>query len=82
VAHGVFGDLAVDYGSRSADGHPKAWTVYSLADRVPAVRLEIDVDHGVWNQPVEAAAFALDVAGKAPMSLEDLRESGPLRRRR
>ena len=82
LAQGVFGDLAVDYRERAADdGRPKQWTVFSLPGREPIVRLNVEVDHGTWNQPIDPTAFVLDVTGRAPMTIDELRQSGPLRKR-
>jgi hypothetical protein len=75
---GYFDDLAVDYRAY-VDGVPREFSVVSTRADGPIVRLDLDVRDVVLNADVPEAAFRVVVPdGAARISLDELRETGPL----
>lgn len=78
VRAGTFGDFAVDY--RSFDrGMPRRIALRSTAGHAPAVSLSLDVTSVDLSGSTPLSAFSVNIPDDAsPMSIEELRQSGPL----
>lgn len=81
VMNGLFDNLTVQY-RKFAGQWPKQWQLVSEAGRDPAIGLNVDVDNTTVGEPLEASVFSLDMPANATqITLDELRESGPLRRK-
>lgn len=79
--HGTFDGLVVTYG-RFASSLPAAWRLSSEASRDPSVDLSVSVDDMTAGSPIAPSVFSLTLPDDAtPMTLDELRQSGPLRRK-
>ena len=80
-AAGSFDGLVVTY-SDFAGSLPNHWKLTSQPDRQPAVSLSVTVASQRIGEAIKPDAFTLDLPDDvSPMSLEELRQSGPLRRK-
>jgi hypothetical protein len=75
-------DLRVEY-SAGADGWPAELQIASQAGRAPVLALALSARQIEINAPMPASTFSVAVPpGAAPLSLADLRASGPLGEKR
>lgn len=89
AVHGVFDGLIVTYeqfsaaaSSAASPGLPLTWRLTSAPGRDPSVALAVRVASGTAGASVPATAFRLTLPNDAvPMTLDELRESGPLRKK-
>jgi hypothetical protein len=81
TAHGTFDGLVVTY-RRFASSLPAEWLLTSEAGRDPSVALSVIVDDVTTGAPIASSVFTLTLPGDVtPMTLDELRQSGPLRRK-
>jgi hypothetical protein len=80
-AHGTFDGLVVTY-RRFSSTLPDEWSLSSEAGRDPSIGLSVSVDDMTTGGPIASSVFTLALPGNVtPMSLDELRQSGPLRRK-
>lgn len=78
VRAGRFDDVLVDYGA-IVDGTPRDVRIQSAAAGRPAVSLDLRVQVVQTNATLDAALFRVNVPDDAaPISLDELRRTGPL----
>jgi hypothetical protein len=81
TAHGTFDGLVVTY-RRFASSLPAEWQLSSEAGRDPSVDLSVSVDDVTAGSPIAPLVFTVTQPPDAtPMTLDELRQSGPLRRK-
>lgn len=79
VRAGAFDQVRVTYGRLLASGYPQRIDLRTAPGREPEVSLSLRVDSATVDPVLPASIFDVAVpAGTQPMSLEDLRASGPL----
>lgn len=79
---GLFDGLVVEYEHFTAavSAFPAEWRIDSEAGRDPSVRLSIEAADITVGEPLAASVFTYSLpADAASMTIEELRESGPLR---
>lgn len=78
--HGTFDGLVVSY-RRFSSALPDEWQLSSDAGREPSIALSVGVDDMTIG-PIASSVFTLALPDDVtPMTLDQLRESGPLRRK-
>jgi hypothetical protein len=81
AVHGTFDGLVVTY-RRFSSTLPDEWRLSSETGRDPSVALSVSVDHMTAGGPIAASVFTLTLPDDVtPMTLDELRQSGPLRRK-
>jgi hypothetical protein len=79
--HGTFDGLVVTYG-RFSSTLPDEWGLKSEAGRDPSIALSVSVNEIITGGAIDAKAFTLALPDDVtPMTLDELRQSGPLRRK-
>ncbi len=79
--HGTFDGLVVTY-RRFSSSLPDEWRLSSEPGRDPSIALSVSVDDMTTSSPIASSAFALTLPDDVtPMTLDQLRQSGPLRRK-
>jgi hypothetical protein len=82
ATHVMFDDLVVTY-RRFAGDRPVEWQLTSSPERDPAIALTVRVDDATVNGPISPDVFTIRLPADAtPMTIDELRDSGPLRRKR
>ena len=82
--HALFDGLVVTYERFTAavSSFPSEWTLISEAGRDPSVSLSIAVDNATAGQPLSSGVFTINLPADAvPMTIDELRASGPLRKK-
>jgi hypothetical protein len=78
---GLFDGLVLTYRPFTST-LPEAWRLRSEAGRDPSVDLTVEVDHATAGRPIPSSAFAVTLPDDArSMSLDELRQNGPLRKK-
>jgi hypothetical protein len=79
--HGSFDGLVVTY-RRFSPALPDEWRLSSEAGRDPSIDLSVSADDVTTDQAIPSSVFTLALPGAVtPMTLDELRQSGPLRRK-
>ena len=79
--HGEFDGLVVTY-RRFSSAFPDEWRLKSEPGRDPSIELSVRVDDIASGQPIAPSVFTLALPDDVtPMTLDDLRQSGPLHRK-
>jgi hypothetical protein len=81
---GLFDGLVVEYEHYTAavSAFPSQWRIDSERDRNPSVALSIEVDKATAGASIGPKAFTISLPpDAAPMTLDELRASGPLRKK-
>jgi hypothetical protein len=79
--HGTFDGLVVTY-RRFSSTLPDEWRLSSEAGRDPSIALSVSVDDLTIGDPIASSAFTLALPDDVtPMTIDELRQSGPLRRK-
>jgi hypothetical protein len=78
---GIFDGVVVTY-RRFSSTLPDEWRLRSEVGRDPSLDLSVSVDDMTAGGPIAASVFVLALPDDVtPMTLDDLRQSGPLRRK-
>ena len=81
---GLFDGLTVEYEqfTSAVSAFPAKWRIDSDAGRDPSVRLSIESGDVTAGLPLEARVFTMSLpADASPMTIDELRQSGPLRKK-
>jgi hypothetical protein len=78
VRAAVVDGVVIDYQRSAASEWPQRIALRSEPGRTPSVSLSMRVDAALADPPADPAQFAVVVpAGASPMSIDELRASGP-----
>jgi hypothetical protein len=79
LAAGVLDGLEIEYGNRTA-ALPESLRIHSIgASQTPAVDVNVRLQSFTINPPLGREAFSVVIpSGTQPLTLEELRQSGPL----
>jgi hypothetical protein len=79
--HGTFDGLVVTY-RRFSSALPDEWRLSSEEGRDPSIALSVSVDDVTTDRALPSSVFTLALPDNVtPITLDELRESGPLRRK-